>query len=80
MAVAWRAAEAPEPRLLAVNEPLAAQLGIDATWLASPAGLRLLVGAEVPEGVTPVAQAYSGHQFGLGDRPDGREVLGGQNP
>ncbi|OPX11330.1 YdiU family protein [Mycobacterium sp. AT1] len=80
MAVAWRAAEAPEPRLLAVNEPLAAQLGIDATWLASPAGLRLLVGAEVPEGVTPVAQAYSGHQFG-GYTPrlgDGRALLLGE--
>ena len=80
MAVAWRAAEAPEPRLLAVNEPLAAQLGIDATWLGSPAGLRLLVGAEVPEGVTPVAQAYSGHQFG-GYTPrlgDGRALLLGE--
>ncbi|WP_221890126.1 protein adenylyltransferase SelO [Mycolicibacterium hodleri] len=80
MAVAWRAAEAPEPRLLAINEPLAAQLGIDATWLASPAGLRLLVGAEVPEGVTPVAQAYSGHQFG-GYTPrlgDGRALLLGE--
>ena len=80
MAVAWRAAEAPEPRLLALNEPLAAQLGLDATWLASPAGLRLLVGAEVPEGVTPVAQAYSGHQFG-GYTPrlgDGRALLLGE--
>lgn len=80
MAVAWRAAEAPEPRLLALNEPLAAQLGLDTTWLASPAGLRLLVGAEVPEGVTPVAQAYSGHQFG-GYTPrlgDGRALLLGE--
>jgi len=80
MAVAWRAAEAPEPRLLALNEPLAAQLGLDATWLASPAGLRLLVGAEVPDGVTPVAQAYSGHQFG-GYTPrlgDGRALLLGE--
>jgi len=80
MAVAWRAAEAPHPSLLAVNEPLAAQLGIDATWLGSPAGLRLLVGAEVPEGVTPVAQAYSGHQFG-GYTPrlgDGRALLLGE--
>lgn len=80
MAVAWRAAEAPHPSLLAVNEPLAAQLGIDATWLGSPAGLRLLVGAEVPEGVTPVAQSYSGHQFG-GYTPrlgDGRALLLGE--
>lgn len=80
LAVAWRAAEAPEPRLLALNEPLATQLGLDPTWLASPAGLRLLVGAEVPDAVTPVAQAYSGHQFG-GYTPrlgDGRALLLGE--
>ncbi|WP_197739604.1 YdiU family protein [Mycolicibacterium sp. P1-18] len=80
MAISWRAAEAPEPRLLALNEPLAAELGLDATWLRSPAGLRLLVGAEVPDGVTPVAQAYSGHQFG-GYTPrlgDGRALLLGE--
>jgi protein adenylyltransferase len=80
MAVSWRAAEAPEPRLLALNEALAAELGLDATWLRSPAGVRLLVGAEVPEGVTPVAQAYSGHQFG-GYTPrlgDGRALLLGE--
>ncbi|GAB7066986.1 YdiU family protein [Mycobacterium hodleri] len=80
MAVAWRAAEAPEPRLLALNETLAAELGLDVPWLRSAAGLRLLVGAEVPEGVTPVAQAYSGHQFG-GYTPrlgDGRALLLGE--
>jgi uncharacterized protein YdiU (UPF0061 family) len=80
MAVPWRAAEAPDPRLLALNETLAAELGLDTTWLRSAAGLRLLVGAEVPEGVNPVAQAYSGHQFG-GYAPrlgDGRALLLGE--
>ncbi|GLP78186.1 UPF0061 protein [Mycobacterium antarcticum] len=80
LAVSWHAAEAPDPRLLALNEPLAAELGLDAAWLRTPAGLRLLVGAEVPEGVTPVAQAYSGHQFG-GYTPrlgDGRALLLGE--
>ncbi|MEU0498460.1 protein adenylyltransferase SelO [Mycobacterium sp. NPDC006124] len=80
MALAWQAAVAPEPKLLALNEPLAAELGFDAAWLQSAAGLRLLVGAEVPDGVTPVAQAYSGHQFG-GYTPrlgDGRALLLGE--
>ncbi|MBJ7336915.1 protein adenylyltransferase SelO [Mycolicibacterium sp.] len=80
MAVAWQAADAPEPRLLALNEPLAAELGLDPSWLRSADGLALLVGAAVPDGATPVAQAYSGHQFGnysprLGD---GRALLLGE--
>ena len=49
-------------------------------WLRSPDGLRFLVGTLVPDGATPVAQAYAGHQFGgfvprLGD---GRALLLGE--
>ncbi len=80
MALAWQAEEAPEPRLLALNEPLAAELGLDPTALRTPEGLRLLVGTAVPEGARPVAQAYSGHQFG-GYSPrlgDGRALLLGE--
>jgi uncharacterized protein YdiU (UPF0061 family) len=77
MAVPWRAEEAPEPRLLVLNEPLAAELGLDTGWLRSPEGVGLLLGTTVPEEATPVAQAYAGHQFGgfvprLGD---GRALL-----
>ena len=80
LTVAWQAAEAPEPRLLALNEPLAAELGLDPAWLRSPDGLGLLVGTRVPSGARPVAQAYAGHQFGgfvprLGD---GRALLLGE--
>ena len=80
MAVRWRAEAAPDPRLLALNEPLADELGLDAAWLRTVEGLRFLVGADVPAGATPVAQAYSGHQFGgyvprLGD---GRALLLGE--
>ena len=80
MAVPWRAEEAPVPRLLVLNEPLATELGIDPAWLRSSDGLRLLVGNLVPSGATPVAQAYAGHQFGwfaprLGD---GRALLLGE--
>src|SRR4051794_41227041 len=80
MAVRWRAEEVPDPQLLVLNEPLAAELRLDPEWLRSPDGLRLLVGNEVPQGAVPVAQAYSGHQFGgfvprLGD---GRALLLGE--
>lgn len=80
LAVRWQADEAPNPRLLVLNEPLAADLGLDAAWLRSPEGLGLLAGTDVPAGATPVAQAYAGHQFGgfvprLGD---GRALLLGE--
>ncbi len=80
MALPWQAEEAPEPRLLVLNEALAAQLGLDPAALRTPEGLRLLVGTAVPEDARPVAQAYSGHQFG-GYSPrlgDGRALLLGE--
>ncbi|MET3932705.1 protein adenylyltransferase SelO [Arthrobacter sp. OAP107] len=80
MAIPWKAEEVPAPRLLVLNEPLAAELGLDPEILRSPEGLPLLIGNAVPDGATPVAQAYSGHQFGwfaprLGD---GRALLLGE--
>ncbi|MEP6559586.1 MAG: protein adenylyltransferase SelO [Nakamurella sp.] len=80
LALPWQAAEAPDPRLLALNIPLATELGLDPGWLRSPDGLRLLVGNLVPSSATPVAQAYAGHQFG-GYSPrlgDGRALLLGE--
>ncbi|MBM7807526.1 uncharacterized protein YdiU (UPF0061 family) [Geodermatophilus bullaregiensis] len=80
MAVPWQAAEAPDPRLLVLNEPLATELGLDPAWLRSTEGVGLLTGTQVPDGAAPVAQAYAGHQFGgfvprLGD---GRALLLGE--
>jgi len=80
MAIPWKAEEIPAPRLLVLNEPLAAELGFAPDFLRSAEGLRLLIGNAVPDGATPVAQAYSGHQFGwfaprLGD---GRALLLGE--
>ena len=80
MAVSWKADEAPDPRLLVLNDELATELGLDPTSLRTPEGVRLLVGAAVPGGAKPVAQAYAGHQFGgfvprLGD---GRALLLGE--
>ena len=80
MAIPWRAEEAPDPQLLVLNQPLAVELGFDPDFLRSPEGVRLLIGNAVPEEATPVAQGYSGHQFGfysprLGD---GRALLLGE--
>ncbi|SHN66457.1 Uncharacterized conserved protein YdiU, UPF0061 family [Geodermatophilus obscurus] len=80
MAVPWQADEAPDPRLLVLNDALAIELGLDPGALRSPEGVRLLVGTAVPDGAKPVAQAYAGHQFGgfvprLGD---GRALLLGE--
>ena len=80
MAVRWQADVPPDPQLLVLNEPLAAELGLDAAWLRSSDGVRFLAGNLVPSGATPVAEAYAGHQFGgfvprLGD---GRALLLGE--
>ncbi|MDQ4088648.1 MAG: YdiU family protein [Pseudomonadota bacterium] len=80
LALPWRAEEAPDPRLLVLNEPLAIHLGLDPASLRTAAGIRLLIGNDVPEGATPVAQVYAGHQFG-GYSPrlgDGRALLLGE--
>ncbi|WP_245237485.1 protein adenylyltransferase SelO family protein, partial [Paenibacillus ihuae] len=67
------------PKLIILNEQLAAALGLNYPALRSNDGLAVLAGNEVPEGAVPLAQAYAGHQFGhftmLGD---GRAVLIGE--
>jgi uncharacterized protein YdiU (UPF0061 family) len=80
LSVPWTAASVPAPALLMLNEELATELGAHAEALREPAGVALLVGNAVPDGVRPVAQAYAGHQFGgyvprLGD---GRALLLGE--
>lgn len=80
LAVPWQAEEAPDPQLLVLNEPLASELGLDPSSLRTPEGTLLLIGNRIPEGATPVAQAYAGHQFG-GYSPllgDGRALLLGE--
>ncbi|RRR43543.1 YdiU family protein [Mycolicibacter terrae] len=80
LSVRWQAETPPQPQLLVLNEALASDLGLDPQWLRGPDGLGLLTGTTVPDGATPVAQAYAGHQFGnyvplLGD---GRALLLGE--
>ncbi len=76
----WRAAQVPAPHLLMLNAALAAELDLDVEALSSPEGVSVLVGNAITEGSSPIAMAYSGHQFGnysprLGD---GRALLLGE--
>jgi serine/tyrosine/threonine adenylyltransferase len=67
------------PKLVILNEPLATSLGLDVQALKSDDGIAVFAGNRIPEGASPLAQAYAGHQFGhftmLGD---GRAVLLGE--
>lgn len=71
----------PEPvkqsELLLFNDALATKLGLDSAALRKiPA---YFSGNAVPQGAMPIAQAYSGHQFGYFTRlGDGRAILLGE--
>jgi uncharacterized protein YdiU (UPF0061 family) len=72
---------APAPVLLTLDVDLADDLGLDPEALRSPEGVRMLCGTDLAPGSEPVAQAYSGHQFG-GFSPrlgDGRAALLGEH-
>ncbi|MCF6222068.1 MAG: protein adenylyltransferase SelO family protein, partial [Robiginitomaculum sp.] len=70
---------APDPKMVFLNNGLAAELSLDQDWLRSEDGLNFLTGQQ-PGAITPIAMAYSGHQFG-GFSPqlgDGRAALIGE--
>ncbi len=78
--VAWKPAPVPAPRLLFLNESLAAELGLDVAALRAADAAALFAGNALPDDAQPVAQAYAGHQFG-GFSPqlgDGRALLLGE--
>ncbi len=68
------------PKLIIFNNELAASMGLDVEALKSEDGTAVFAGNQIPEGASPLAQAYAGHQFGhfnmLGD---GRAVLLGEH-
>lgn len=67
------------PNLVKFNDSLATSLGLNVEALKSEEGVAVLAGNRIPEGASPLAQAYAGHQFGhfnmLGD---GRAILLGE--
>jgi len=78
--VAIEGHNAPMPALVRINKPLAAELNLDPEFLSSQQGIESLSGKVSPEGASPLAQAYAGHQFG-GFSPslgDGRAMLLGE--
>ncbi|MES0881744.1 protein adenylyltransferase SelO [Roseibium sp. SCP14] len=78
--VAWEGAKVPEPRIVLFNAPLARDLGLDPDELNTLEGAEIFAGARKPDGASPLAQVYAGHQFG-GFSPqlgDGRALLIGE--
>ncbi|NKI74543.1 YdiU family protein [Dickeya sp. CFBP 2040] len=66
-------------RLLYHNATLAEELGLSADWFEGDNG-RIWSGEQLLPGMAPLAQVYSGHQFGVwaGQLGDGRGILLGQ--
>ncbi|MGE7623198.1 protein adenylyltransferase SelO [Viridibacillus sp. NPDC096237] len=68
------------PELIIFNSELATSLDLNVQGLQKEEGIEILAGNQIPEGASPLAQAYAGHQFGhfnmLGD---GRAVLLGEH-
>lgn len=68
------------PKMVILNNSLSTDLGLNIQGLQSESGIEILAGNKVPEGASPIAQAYAGHQYGhftmLGD---GRAVLLGEH-
>ena len=78
--VPWQGAVAPAPKIVQFNVDLARDLGLDADALNTAQGAAIFAGSVPPQGASPLAQAYAGHQFGgfseqLGD---GRALLVGE--
>lgn len=78
--VAWEGAKVPAPEIIQLNDALAKELGLDGEELNSKEGAEFFAGNAMPQGASPLAQVYAGHQFG-GFSPqlgDGRALLVGE--
>jgi uncharacterized protein YdiU (UPF0061 family) len=76
----WQGADVPAPQIVRLNVELARELGLDPEALNSAQGAAVLAGSVAPDGASPLAQVYAGHQFG-GFSPqlgDGRALLLGE--
>lgn len=68
------------PKLIKFNETLAKELGIDADFSDFDRLAATFAGNVVPQGASPLAMAYAGHQFGnfVPQLGDGRAILLGE--
>ena len=78
--VPWQPAPVRKPQLLFLNHGLADELDIGLSSSTREEQAAIFSGNHLPEGATPIAQVYAGHQFGhfspqLGD---GRALLIGE--
>lgn len=78
--VPWKGAEVPAPKMVRFNRALADALQLDGEALDSEAGAAIFAGHTAPEGASPLAMAYAGHQFGgfSAQLGDGRALLLGE--
>lgn len=69
-----------QPKLIKLNEDLAAELGLNADDLKSDTGIAALAGNANFDGSDPLAMAYAGQQFGnwVPQLGDGRALLLGE--
>ena len=69
-----------EPRLVAWSHEVAARLGMDPAFVASPEFARVFGGSAILDGMEPYAANYGGHQFGhwAGQLGDGRAITLGE--
>lgn len=69
-----------QPGLIKIHHALAEELGLNPRDLESEAGVHMLAGNLIPPGAEPLAQVYTGHQFGHLNRQlgDGRAILLGE--
>jgi serine/tyrosine/threonine adenylyltransferase len=70
----------PDPYLVALNQALARELGLDPDEIAANEGVAAFTGNLPLAGADPLATVYSGHQFGVwaGQLGDGRALLLGE--
>jgi len=68
------------PALIAFNDRLASELGVDRSRLADTELAAVCAGNSVPAGALPLAMTYAGHQFGsfVPQLGDGRALLLGE--
>ena len=68
------------PRLIALNRPLAEELGLELDGLSDDDIAEIFAGNRLPGGAEPLAMAYAGHQFGgfVPQLGDGRAHLLGE--
>ncbi len=69
-----------DPQVAVFNQRLALEMGLNPDVLGGQSGASIFGGNQIPDGASPIAQAYAGHQFGhftmLGD---GRAILLGEH-